>query len=458
MRSILTSLLLIYVLYVNSHLVNAQETHTNSPTALFNGTGGGNGSQVPVSLRPFELVLPREHLFGDWFGLLPKAEELGIRPTITFVTDIAGNVTGGKSQGVTHADNLGLDLLFDLDKLVGLEGGSFLASVSQRSGSSLSKEHVGNVFTIQQDYGGQTFHLIDLAYQQKLLDDRVEIRLGRLATGDDFLVSPYNWLFMQNGFDGNPVGIFFNSPGMTAYPNATWGALIKVRPTPRTYIMGGVYNGDPSIRDIDHNGADMSMHGPLFVIGEAGFQRNGLPGDKGLIGNYKMGGWYDNAVFTDYKTAGYGTQPSTKRGNWGLYTMADQVLVSFGDRSRNSGLGICGSFLASPDESVSQMPYFFTAGIVARGFLPSRPTDTAGFGVVYGHFSNDLRHAQEREQMFNPTVGVQDYETVLEWTYRFYFRKGAIFFQPDIQHVIRPGGTGKLDNALVLGCQIGMNF
>src|SRR5258705_5116582 len=108
MRSILSSLLLIYVLYVNSHLVNAQEVHTNSPTALFNGTGGGNGSQVPVSLRPFELTLPREHLFGDWFGLLPKAQKLGIRPTITFVTDIAGNVTGGKSQGVSHTDNLGL--------------------------------------------------------------------------------------------------------------------------------------------------------------------------------------------------------------------------------------------------------------------------------------------------------------------------------------------------------------
>jgi porin len=53
---------------------------------------------------------------------------------------------------------------------------------------------------------------------------------------------------------------------------------------------------------------------------------------------------------------------------------------------------------------------------------------------------------------------VQDYETVLEWTYRFNFRKEALFFQPDIQYVINPGGTGNIDNALVLGCQIGANF
>jgi len=193
---------------------------TNAPSGLFSSTNG-YGSQLPVSLRPFQLVLPRAHLLDDWLGFRSTSEGLGITPTLTFVTDIAGNVTGGKNQGTTHADNLGLDLLFDFDKLFGLKGGSFLASISQRSGASLSKEHVGNVFTIQQVYGGQTFHLIDLAYQQRLFHDSVEIRLGRIAAGDDFLVSPYNWLFMQNGFDGNPVGIFFNAPGMTAYPNAT---------------------------------------------------------------------------------------------------------------------------------------------------------------------------------------------------------------------------------------------
>ena len=82
----------------------------------------------------------------------------------------------------------------------------------------------------------------------------------------------------------------------------------------------------------------------------------------------------------------------------------------------------------------------------------------AGFGIAYGNFSRDLRHAQEREQLLDPTIGAQDHELVLEWTYRAYFRKSAIFFQPDIQYVINPGGTGRIQDALVLGCQIGFNF
>jgi len=231
--------------------------NTNTATGLFEDSSSDN-SQVPAHFRPFLLTLPREHLLGDWAGLLPKLEDMGITPTLTYVSDIAGNSAGGRSQGVTYADNIGLGLLFDLDKLAGLNGGSFLVSMSQRDGNSLSKERVGNAFTIQQVYGGEEFHLIDLAYQQKLFDDRVELRLGRIGAGDDFLVCQYDYLFMQKGFDGNPVGIFFNSPGMSAYPNDTWGARLKVKPTKRTYIMAGIYNGDPSICDDDRAAREKS--------------------------------------------------------------------------------------------------------------------------------------------------------------------------------------------------------
>jgi porin len=401
---------------------------------------------------PFQLILPREHLLGDWYGTRTWLEDRGIVPTLTFVTDSLGNPSGGKEQGFTTANNVGLDLNFDLEKLCGLEGGSFLLSMSYRFGGSLSANYIHNVFTVQQVFGGETFHLINLAYQQKLFDDRVELRLGRIATGDDFLISPYNYVFVQNGFDGNPVGIFFNSPGMTAYPNDTWGALVKVRPTARTYIMGGVYNGDPSIRDNSNNGADFSMDGPLFAIAEVAYQPNSLPGDGGLIGNYKAGFWYDNSLFSDFNTGEF------ERGNWGFYTLFDQVLVRFGEQGSHRGFGIAGSFLVSPDQSISQMPYFFTVALVTRGIFPSRPVDIIGLGIVYGHFSNDLQNFQRGAQQLDPNVGVQSHETAVELTYRLALLKSALYFQPDLQYVFRPGGTGRIPDALVLGAQVGVNF
>ena len=55
-------------------------------------------------------------------------------------------------------------------------------------------------------------------------------------------------------------------------------------------------------------------------------------------------------------------------------------------------------------------------------------------------------------------AGGQHYETVIELTYRFNFRKSAFFIQPDLQYIIQPGGTAHLNNALVLGAQLGINF
>lgn len=402
---------------------------------------------------PFQLVRPSEHLLGDWFGARTWLEEHGVTPTVTFVTDALGNPTGGMRQGFRGASNLGLDLLFDIEKIFGLGGASFEISFSARSGSSLSKEDIGNVFSVQQDFGGETYRLVDVAYRQQLLGDRVEFRVGRIAAGDDFLVSPYNYVFVQNGFDGNPVGVFFNAPGMTAYPNATWGGLAKVRPTERTYVIGGLYNGDPSIRDNNHHGADWSMAGPLFAMAEVGFQVNGRPGDRGLLGNYKAGFWYDDSQYTDFNTVARGLAPQVSRGNWGFYGLFDQVLVPFGGPGSNRGFGVTGSVLVSPDRSVSQMPLFSTAGFLARGIFPSRPTDVGGVGVVYGHFSDDLQDAQRRAG-----VGVQRYEIALELTYRFRFRGDAVFFQPDLQYIIRPGGTGQIADAFVAGFQAGINF
>ena len=407
---------------------------------------------------PFRLVLPQEHLLGDWYGVRTWLEDHGVTPTVTFVTDALGNPTGGMRHGFTGANNLGLDLRFDLERLFGLAGGAIEISFSERFGSSLSKEDIGNVFTVQQVFGGQTYRLVHVAYQQQLLDDRVEVRVGRIAAGDDFLVSPYNYVFVQNGFDGNPVGIFFNAPGMTAYPNATWGGLVKVKPTERTYVMGGLYNGDPSIRANKHHGADWSMNGPLFTIGEAGYQVNGLPGDRGLIGNYEVGFWYDDSQYTDFNTVARERAPGVARGNWGFYGLFDQVLVQFGGPGSNRGCGITGSVLVSPDQSISQLPFFGTAGFLVRGLFPSRPTDVGGLGIVYGRFSDDLQDSQRRARQTDPTVGVQRYEIALELTYRFRFRGDALFFQPDLQYIIRPGGTGRIADAFVAGFQAGINF
>jgi porin len=449
----------------------ATTTPAPAPTQATAPATTGVQAHSPVSERPFSndlIVLPVDHLLGDWWGVRTRLEDQGITPSLSFESDLAGNPVGGKRRGFTEADNLGLDVHFDLDKLYGLEGGTFVFSTSQRSGANLSAIDVGNTFTIQQVYGRETWQVIDVAYLQKFLENRVELRIGRIAAGDVFDVSPYDYVFMQNAIDGNPVAIFLNAPDMTAYPNATWGAELKVQTTDRTYLRGGVYNGDVEhTHELHDHGLDWSMNGPVFLIGEAVYQTNQLKDDQGLPGNYKLGIWFDGHSYQDFGTKvlgaaapGLGIVPHVTEGNYGFYGLFDQVVIRFSDPSEKilRGIGLTGCVQSAPDQGVSTMPFFFEAGILARGIFPQRPRDVAGFGIIYGQFSSDLRSAERLAQHFNPAVGVQDQETVLEWNYIFRFRDGAFFFEPDIQYIIRPGGTGNIPNALVVGAQVGMNF
>lgn len=401
--------------------------------------------------RVFQLVLPSEHLLGSWGGLRPKLEESGITPRLTFITDVAGNPSGGRSQGATAPSSLELSLFFDLDRIFGVKGGSVFASFSQRWGNRLSTTYVGNIFSEQQIYGFQTFRVIDISYQQKLFDDRLELRLGRFAATDDFLVSPYDYGFMSNVFCGNPFGILLDAPGMTAY-TGTWAALGKVKPTSRSHVMAGVYNGDTTIRANKYHGVNFSLNGPLFVIGEVGYQINGLPGDSQRLGNYKFGGWYDKSQLTVFETG------AKSRGSWGYYGLFDQVLVPFGTPGHNRGFGVFGSVTVATDPHVQQLPLYFTAGVSARGLFDTRARDVVSFGVGSGYFSNNLQRAQQNGRLVPPEGGVQDNETVVELTYRFDLRKGRYFIQPDFQYIVRPGGTGRLPNAPVFGAQFGINF
>ena len=54
----------------------------------------------PIADTPFQLILPSEHLLGDWYGMRSWLEDHGITPTLTFVTDALGNPSGGKQQSV----------------------------------------------------------------------------------------------------------------------------------------------------------------------------------------------------------------------------------------------------------------------------------------------------------------------------------------------------------------------
>ena len=409
---------------------------------------------------------PREHLTGQWFGMRTKLSELGIEPKITYATDSLGNPVGGESQGFTYWHNVGVAVPVNFEKLAGLKGSTFMVSASWRYGKSLTRDYIKNIFNVQQLCCGDTYKLVDLYWDQSFCGDVVDIRVGRLAVGDEFLASPIYWNFVNNGIDGNPVGIFLNIPGVTAYPNATWGARIRGRPRKDLYVMAGAYNNDPTLSNNNNHGTDFSIDGPLFVIGELGYLNNVDKNATGLPGHYKLGGFYQNGDYDDllsdangnpYVTSGL--SPMRHKGNWGLYFLIDQMIYSEGGFGDPQGLTPFFSLLIFPEEDISQMPVFMNGGLTYRGLIPGRKDDVAGLAFVYGMFSDDLKDSQTLDKAARGAAapGVQSYELVLELNYNIMITKW-LQFQPDIQYIFNPGAAHEYPNALVLGFQLALNI
>lgn len=386
----------------------------------------------------------------------------GLTLSMKFVTDSLGNVTGGREQGFTYTGSLGFDAEADLERLIGLDGAEFYVSAVWRSGVSLSNRYIGNVFQTQQIYGGQNLRLYAFYWRQQAFDDQLEIKLGRIAQGDDFLSRPIQWSYVQNSIDGNPVSIFLNSP-VYAYPNSTWGAFAKFTPkqTP-FYVQGGVYGGakvPPQTRNSAH-GLDWSFdYENAYFIGQAGATPGLTIGEQDdLPGHYAMGGYYvtgEHQRFIQPATAaGLPRHTATDKGLWGLYWMVEQMLHQNGVNSEGKATGITPWFVASiaPNEAVNRMPYSFYGGLRWDAILPSRRDDFLAVAFVYGEFSDELALSQRLAK-----APAQEFEAVAEVTYMIQVNQW-LTFQPDLQYIINPGGAGLYDNALVLGFQASVEF
>jgi porin len=394
------------------------------------------------------------NLTGDWGGLRNTlSADYGIEITAGYAMEFMGNPVGGRQNGATYVHNILLGLDVDLDKLIGLPHSAFRVRGSQRSGDSLSKDYIGNAFSVQQLYGGgQTWRLVEMQLFHDLFDGRFNLTYGRLAATDDFLTSPLYCQFVSNAICGQPPSPFFNLPdGITAYPAAVWGVRGRVKPTPDTYVQVGVYDGQVDQEGRNDHGTDFGFgSNGVLVLTEAGYKP-----DQGLLGlpaAYKIGGYYHSGDFTDVgDTVTPGVPPRQFQGGSGVYALVDQMLYRERPADTEGLYGLL-VFVAAPDQSQNSIPYFFSAGLIYEGLIDARPKDKAAFAVANGQFSDRLRRAQRRAGLEQ-----QHSETILELNYQIQLTEFA-YFRPDIQYVVQPNGIRDIDNALALGFEAGMEF
>jgi len=461
------------------HLIEAQELRFNIPTQIPDLDWDMQRFWHPYdpSQDNTKNWLESDYATMNWFGFRDLLATNGLDISFNYLSNLAGNVTGGKSRGFTYCDNFTLDMEFHSEQLLGYKGGTLSVIMINRDGSNLSANNIGNQFTVQQVYGGSTAIFYGLTYDQHFCDDKFSFKFGRMAAGDDFASSPLYWLYMNNGIDGNPQSLPVNGMFST-YPWAVWGARLRAKTSSETEAMLGVYQVTPQVSQPYMHGFNWNINPQdgVMLIAQYGWAPEFFkpasssvlaPSDgktlaaksdgksfapvadeaipHGLPGHYWMGGYYSTWTYSHFGSS------QGQTGAYGLYWHFDQMLYRM-NPFKDTGLTAWSAFMLCPQQNTSKVPFQYNGGLIYTGMIPFRPQDLTIFGVVYGNFSSNYAQANQVS-----AGGYATYELVYELGYRINMTKFA-YIQPDAQWIINPGGTGTIPNALVLGAQIGVTF
>lgn len=411
----------------------------------------GEGKEVPHSRGGL-------YMLGDWDGERERMANKGVTFSSTYTCDVLGNVTGGNMQGARYDHSMGWDVNFDLEKLAGMIGTQFHVSGLWRSGQNLSKATIGNDIVVSTIYGHEQFRFYFLYLEKDLFDKRLNLRFGRIAAGDDFAASPVYSVFVSNAVDGVPISIPINL-FFTVYPTATWGARARYNINDDFYLLSGIFDGDKGVERDEMYGLDFSLRlkeGLAFAQEIAYSPKKGI-GPNFLPGNYKAGIYYNGAVrrdlYSDVNGSSYaltGLDRKKHVGDYNIYMHADQMIYREKGTLDQGLIPFVVATLGSQD--INKFPFFLTGGLVYKGLVPTRNDDMTAFEFVYAKYSDKIKESQE-------SVGSspQSYEMVLEFTHKVMITKW-MYLQPDLQYIIQPGGTGNIDDALVLGFQFGLTF
>ncbi|UPG92105.1 carbohydrate porin [Luteibacter aegosomaticola] len=359
----------------------------------------------------------------------------------------ATNPRGGVHQGRTNVGqfNIGADL--DLQKLLGFDGSSFHFTVYRDYGNGLQHDVSGTFSKQQYVYKNEypRWHLGLFAWEQKFLDNRLDVIFGRLGTTAYYTHLAINCQFQAGTTCGVPR-IINSEAGYSLLPSATWAMNVNYKLTPHSYIEGGVYEVNPTTQP--SNGLDFSIANSTGVTFPVEWSWSKMDPVKDPYGfEIKAGGYVTTAPLSDpyYNTQGRsrglygGTAREADSHRAGIYAMADHIVwrPSPGS-SRNLNLFLGVVHQLETDEIMRRQIY---TGFVFTGPFAQRPVDTVGLSISYFRMTDaEQAYLDDARKKAGGTGKSHANQLAFELNYGWKPTPGIVLM-PNIQYIIHPDNS-----------------
>ncbi len=376
-------------------------------------------------------ILERDTLTGDWNGARTKLEENGLSVRANLTAQYIKNLRGGVStKGSSTQTLFNLNATLDLEKLLNWRGGTFFVNFQHQTGQSPGDE-IGAIHGVSPiDADGRT-QIAEVWYEQKLIDDKLRVKVGKIDVNTEFAVSELGSEFLNGGFSCSP-----NNP-IPAFPDTAFGGMAVYNFADNLYIAAGVFDG------ASQSGIALGDKGPGTLFGK--------PSDLYMTaeagGSWKVGGempgraviglWHQTGTFEKFIGG-------SQKGTTGAYLVAEQMVwcENLGDEEDKQGLGLFFMY-GFANSKVVEIPTHLAAGAVYHGLIPTRDADSIGLGVSYIGLEKDAGYTENNE------IAIEAF---------YEFRPiPSISLKPDVQYIMHPGGNGAKD-ALAIGLNMNIDF
>ena len=387
---------------------------------IYQAEGSGRDSQITDF---WHCASPTNGFFGLNNKLADSGIEFGGGLTYVYQTNVKGGTSTNDRRG-RHVGRYDLEMSMDLEKLLGIEGGSFFVHGwgGWPNTEGIDGHSVGSAWGINAlSVGNRGLDIVEAFYEGPFLSDNLTIAIGKLDFTGIFDASEYAddecCQFLNASLVDDPA-IPFPSQGL--------GVVLNWAITDSWYLMGGVSDAQADARETGFRTA-LHKEDYFFYALETGITAGN--------GTYRVGLWND-------------PQPkgsNNKRDDVGVYTSCDWLVYEENPGSEDGqGLGTFFRYGYAPSKK-NDLTNFFSLGLQYQGLFDSRDDDVFGLAYGRGFFSNTA------------TDYAEDYESVCEAYYNAQITPWFVF-GPSIQYVANPGGVKTGKDALVFGVRAQVTF
>lgn len=343
------------------------------------------------------------------------------------------NFTGGIKRGSDWASTLDGNITIDLQRLLGLKNALFYADLEYHTGGNPTQKLTGDLQVFDKHNGAPFLQMLELWYQQKLFNDMLRIKIGKIDANTEFSVIDNGLEFINSSTQVTPTLFVFPT-----FPDPMPAVAVFFSPDKLVYTNLAVFNANRRDRFLDFYGDPASvqptLNGNLFV------SESGLIWDKLPVldnnGNLKIGLWKHSGTFTQFNG-------NPLEGAEGIYLIFNQTAWKPNDsESKERGVRIFLEY-ALTDARITPVYQHYGGGVAWTGIFGKRPSDVYGLSIQNANISSGA-HLPEK------------FELNMETFYKYNI-SSRLSIKPDIQYILHPGG--KYPNALmgILILNFGLN-